>query len=101
MEEGGIDGVVDPTHVSLFSGIGGVEIAAEAAGFRTTLQVEKSPYQFALLCKHWPNVPKVNDIRDLTLERYIELTERKKGGDNTGVAKGFRPPVVLSGGFPC
>jgi DNA (cytosine-5)-methyltransferase 1 len=93
--------VSDLTHVSLFTGIAGIDLAAEAAGFETTLQVEIADYQRALLYKHWPNVPKIKDIRELTLEKYNELTRGNKGGDKTGVTEGFRPPTVLSGGFPC
>ena len=36
----------DLTHFSVFSGIGGIEIAAEWAGFRTIGQVELADYPF-------------------------------------------------------
>lgn len=75
------------THVSLFSGIGNIDLAAEAAGFRTTLQVEIEEFQRTLLWKHWPDTPKIGDIRDVTEEKIKEI--------------GIGEPTILSGGFPC
>ena len=71
------------THVSLFTGIGGIDIAADWAGFKTIAQVENEPYPLKVLAKHWPDVPKFHDIRTF---KGSDLNER---------------PTVLSGGFPC
>lgn len=70
-------------HVSLFSGIGGIDLAAEWAGFRTILFCESDPYCKKVLSKHWPSVPIIDDIRHVTKDLVNDTVD------------------VVSGGFPC
>ena len=61
------------THISLFSGIGGIDLVAHWAGFRTICFVEIDPYCRKVLNKHWPDVPIIGDIRDATREKIQEI----------------------------
>ena len=51
--------------LSLFSGIGGMDKAAEDEGIKTVAFCEKDPFCRAVLRKHWPEVPLFEDIFDL------------------------------------
>lgn len=56
------------TFLSLFSGIGGLDLGLERAGFRCVGQVEIDPFCRAVLEKHWPNLFRWCDVTDLPAE---------------------------------
>ena len=86
--QGGGMPVSGMTHLSLFSGIGGLDLAAEWAGFKTVGQCEWADYPTKVLEKHWPDVTRWRDIRTLTRDSFYEQT-------------GLRTVEIVSGGFPC
>lgn len=77
------------THFSLCSGIGGLDLAAEWAGFETIAQCEIDDYASKVLAKNFKGVPNLHDIRTVTNERLAEY-----GIDAKQI-------TVISAGFPC
>lgn len=76
-----------PRFVSLFAGVGGFDKGLEDAGMECVGQVEIDKHAQAVLNKHWPDVPKHNDVSTaIEWAHDIGLI-----GNVDGVA----------GGFPC
>lgn len=67
------------TLISLFSGIGGLDLAAHWAGFQTVHFVESDSFCQKVLAEHWPDVPIDSDV----------CTSHPPKAD------------VICGGFPC
>jgi DNA (cytosine-5)-methyltransferase 1 len=73
--------------LSLFAGIGGFELGLErSGGFQTVAQCEIDPYCNKVLARHWPEVKRYGDIRELTADRLA--------------ADGIAVDAIC-GGFPC
>ncbi len=67
---------------SLFSGIGGFDLALENAGMDCAWQCEIDPKASAILKNHWPDVPNIGDVK-LVGRNAVE------------------PVDLICGGFPC
>jgi len=67
---------------SLFAGIGGFDLGLERAGMTCSWQVEIDPFCNKVLEKHWPNVRRYADVREV-------------GKHN------LEPVELICGGFPC
>lgn len=71
-----------PCILSLCSGIGGIDLAAEWAGFEIAGQVEIDEYCRQVLAKHWPDVPRRNDIHEIQGNEFGHID-------------------LIAGGIPC
>ncbi len=70
-------------HASLFSGIGGFDLAAEWMGWRNVFHVERDPFCQRVLAYHFPNSQPFDDV-------------------TTFDGRPWRGRVdILTGGFPC
>lgn len=59
--------------LSLFAGIGGFDLGLERAGWTCVGQVEIDPFCQRVLAKHWPNVKRMGDIREVQGNEFGEL----------------------------
>jgi DNA (cytosine-5)-methyltransferase 1 len=72
--------------LSLFSGIGGLDLGLERAGMTVVAQVDSDPFCRKVLTKHWPDVERHDDVRTT-----VDWWQSKP-----------QPRVdVVAGGFPC
>ena len=71
------------SHGSLFSGIGGFDLAAQWMGWNNIFQVEKDEWCRKVLAKNFPKTERFADIKDFTGYEYTNRID------------------VISGGFPC
>ena len=70
------------TFGSLFTGIGGIDLGFERAGWSCEWQVEIDEHAQKILQKHWPDVPRFGDIRTCG-KHNLESVD------------------LIAGGFPC
>ena len=82
-------------HISLFSGIGGFDLAAQWAGWDNLASCEINPFGRRVLSHYWPEAYHHDDIKTLTGEKIQYEAQKRYGPDWR--ADG----VILSGGFPC
>jgi len=74
------------SHFSTFSGVGGLDLGLESAGWHTVAQSEIAPYQCEVLRQRWPDIPNLGDITAISTEK-------------TGAA--WQSATLWSAGFPC
>jgi DNA (cytosine-5)-methyltransferase 1 len=81
--------------ISLFSGIGGFELAAEWMGWQTALSCEINPFSRKVLEYYWPNAYHHDDIHTLNIDKINEELSKRYG------ANWADDDLILTGGFPC
>lgn len=60
-------------HGSLFSGIGGFDLAAQWMGWKNVFHCEWNTFGQKILKHYWPNAYSTSDIHDITVDNYGNL----------------------------
>lgn len=88
----------DLTHASFFSGVGGLDLGLERAGWHTVSFSEIDPYASAVLAERWPGVPNLGDITDIASTERQGLRQPPSMEHRAG---GWHAATLWTGGFPC
>ncbi len=96
----GASGEQEIKALTLFSGIGGLDIAAHAAGIETVAFCEIEPFACRILERRFPGVENLGNVMHFTNRRLRELggspfIRFKCPADYAGAID------VVHGGFPC
>jgi DNA (cytosine-5)-methyltransferase 1 len=81
-------------HISLFSGIGGFDLAAEWMGWQNIASCEINPFSRRHLEFYWPDAYHHDDIHTLTIDLLNEKISKKYPDWQSD-------DIILTGGFPC
>jgi DNA (cytosine-5)-methyltransferase 1 len=81
-------------HGSLFSGIGGFDLASEWMGWKNYVSCEINEFPHKVLCHHFPNAYHHRDITTLTYDTINTELERRFG------SHWRNDDIILTGGFP-
>lgn len=81
-------------HFSLFSGIGGFDLASEWMGWNNYLSCELADFPNKVLKYYWPKAYHHRDIKTLNYDTIQDELTRRFGEWRT-------EPIILTGGFPC
>lgn len=80
--------------ISLFSGIGGFELAAEWMGWEVYASCEINEFGNKVLNHYWPNAYHHKDIHTFNIEKLNEELSKRFG------TRWRANDIVLTGGFP-
>ena len=69
-------------HISLFSGVGGFNLACDWLGIETIVNCEIDEFCQKVLLKHWPDVPIVKDVNNV--DEIVSLCYNSSRGDEMG-----------------
>lgn len=81
-------------HVSLFTGVGMIDLAAQELGYRTIATAEVDPFCRQVLAKRFPFATHYRDVRHV---HASTLAFRAASSDPRDAG----PVELVSGGFPC